>query len=1100
MLKSLLLASMVVAAYGLDNAIRFTATETQTGRPFDLHRVFANGEICGYPQPFVNGSSLATWGTEVTTRWPATSSCPAGPVKAAGIYFQSDVTNTTTYVIDFRDNANPCSSGNQTACNAAAMDGAAILAHDGGTWTGYITATAEPQGASTSRVTNVRTMITAGEFTYLHRSAAATKILVRDISTSLGRDFGWTQRRLVAPDQYTEYSINSTATSRAAFDASHWSGIATPFEIVIDSEILSVCYVSTARVYFGLGAGVDASCANVNGRGIAGSSAAAHAGGLLALREATWLTGSIGSGNTTLPVNSGGVFSTPTVVQVLGEKIRICNISGNNLTVGTGSTGCPANGNGRSYVGTNTVQTGVTNSPIFTWTGATDIWVDAPTAYRALHPVFVITVYPGFASVGIEMMLFNSWTGKQQDQEYNLSVSKSDNTDSLGVQIRHIPGTAWKYPDGPKVGICSSDWCDRKWWDGIRPAAGRFDYNLSYLRYSGMLTYDDSIAITQGAVDNALSVNQPHSNGTTPAWNNGTQGTIEDAVSITADRENCAYTFKGMGAGGTRWDIGVNPTWNVLGLYAMSRTDLTGAERWMEWTLGSAGCAASFPYIWLESDTNSSLKFCNSGESTASPTAKSCTGANQTVAAFGYPVSIDARPGLNYYPDVNATYTYFPVGPVTYNLWTTNDVASHMPEMFFVPWLLTGDWYYQQGMAARGGWILWAANGYPNWNSGETQPYINKQFRKGAWGLTGPIGAGGGPRNMAWGWNILHNGMFAQSDGTPTKEYLMKKVETNLAAWEGKFGITTGNYYQPCLTTCADDYSYWLFGRRRQGNNIDMSLFSLADAWGGGANNDSPTLIDSTNTRAMISYWGEQYFIWAITDSYNKGLTQAGPVRNAIYNTFHQMVKNPSVPVPWMISAYRSPGNPCPPVGCASYPNAQGVNFLFTSWSDWFNLGWTTLGKTTYYSQLDSPNDPLGRAWMSTQVARLGSDVANGPWVANWMNAALTYQGTKTTQPSWWSAPNSQYQVPNYRVVGTPGATTATLRFTRPTTTATCDYLVYTGTGLPPSTLQSAEPTVTNAAGGREIELPLTGLTTATAYGVRVTCSSARGYINFSTN
>ena len=81
-----------------------------------------------------------------------------------------------------------------------------------------------------------------------------------------------------------------------------------------------------------------------------------------------------------------------------------------------------------------------------------------------------------------------------------------------------------------------------------------------------------------------------------------------------------------------------------------------------------------------------------------------------------------------------------------------------------------------------------------------------------------------------------------------------------------------------------------------------------------------------------------------------------------------------------------------------------------------------------------------------------------------------------------------------------PAATTATLRFTRPTTTATCDYLVYTGTGLPPSTLQSAEPTVTNAAGGREIELALTGLTTATAYGVRVTCSSARGYINFSTN
>ena len=119
-MRKLLLFLAPFLSFGLDNAIRFTATETLTGRPFDLHRVFANGEVCGYPQPFVNGLSPATWGTEVTTRWPATAACPAGPVKAAGIYFQADVTDTITYVIDFRDSADPCSSGNQAACSAAA--------------------------------------------------------------------------------------------------------------------------------------------------------------------------------------------------------------------------------------------------------------------------------------------------------------------------------------------------------------------------------------------------------------------------------------------------------------------------------------------------------------------------------------------------------------------------------------------------------------------------------------------------------------------------------------------------------------------------------------------------------------------------------------------------------------------------------------------------------------------------------------------------------------------------------------------------------------------------------------------------------------------
>ncbi len=1098
----LALLAFCLPSVALDNAIRFTASATQTGRPFDLHRVFAatdGNAICNYPQPFVNGSSPAAWGTTVTTRWPATAACPGGPVKSASIYFSADVTISTTYVIDFRNNVNPCSSGNQAACDAAAMDGAAILAHNGGTWDGTITARAEPQGSTTTRVTDVRAMITAGEFSYLHRSAAATKILVRDISTSLGRDFGWTQRRLVAPDQYTEYSINSTATSRAVVNADHWAAIARPFEAVIDSEIVSICYVASGRVYFGLTNGSDASCANVAGRGVSGSSAAAHAGGLLALRESRWLTGSIGGG-TTLPVNNGALFTSPTVLGVLSEKIRICAISGNNLTVGTAADPCPANGNGRYYWGTNDQlgTTGVANTPVYVWTGATDVWVDAAVAaQRSLHPTFVVTIYPGFASVGIEYMLWNAWTGKQQDQEYNLDIANSA-TNYSKSHIRHIPGTGWKFPDGQYVGTCAGDICDRKLWDGTRPAAGRFDYNLPYLRYSKMIPYDDSIAITQDAINNALTVNQGHSQGATPAWDNGTKAVIESAASITADRANCGYIFKQYGAGGTRWDIGVNPTWNVLGLYAMSRTDLTGAERWMEWTLGSAGCAGSMPYIWWESDTNSSLKFCNSGESTASPTAVSCSGGNETLPAFGRPVSIDARPGISY--QTNASYSYYPVGATTQNLWGMNDVAGHMPELYFVPWLLTGDWYYQQGMAARGGWLLWAANGYPGYNPAEQVPYYNKQYRKGAWGLTGPIGAGGGPRNMAWGFNILSNGAIAQPDGSAEKQFLGKKVETNLAAWEGKFNITTGNFYQPCPGTCDDDYSYWLFGRRRQGNGINMSLFSLADAWGGGPNNDLPTLIDNANTRAMISYWGEQYFLWVLSDAVNKGLTAAQPVRRQMYSTFVGMMLDPAVPVPWMISAYRSPGNPCPPVGCGTHPVGQGTNFLFTSWSDWFNLGWTTLGKTTYYNQLDSPNDPLGRAWMATQVATLGEDVTNGARAKDWMHAALTYQGTRTTQPSWWASPNSNYEVQNLRVVGTPGATTATLRFTRPPTTAACDYLVYTGTGLPASTLQNAEPTVTNAAGGREIQLSLTGLTTATAYGVRVTCSSARGYINFSTN
>lgn len=1083
----------------LDNAIRFTAAATQTGRPFDLHPAFAKDEICDYPQPFFDGVTPATWGTEVETRWPVSSLCSSGSVKTASVYFQANVTNTTTHVIDFRNNINPCSSGSSTDCNNAGMTGAAILAHNGGTWTATMTADAKPDGsASTQRVTNARTMITNNEFTYLHRSAAATKILVEDRTTALTRDFGWTKRRVMMPDSANQYSIGTTNTSRLVVSGSHWAGITTPFKAVVDAEIVSICYVSTTHVYFGTTAGTNESCASTAGRGVDGTTPAAHATSPLVLKEATWLTSAL-SGNT-MNVNNGAAFSSPSVVEVVGEKVRICKITGNVLTVGTGTDGCPENSGGRYWAGTNSLQTTYANTPVSIWTSATDVWVDAAVdKQKSLHPVFIITVYPGFASIGIEYFMFNSWTGRQQDQEYDIAIASSTDTYSK-THIRHVPGTAWKFPDGEYVGTCASDVCDRKMWDATLPAAGKFNMNMSYLRYSKFISNDDTISVAQALVDNAWDTNSSHSQGTTYAWANGTKGKIESEATITANRSACAFTWKDLSGPGTRWDVGLNPTWNLAGLYAMG-TSLTDADKWLEWTLGSAGCAGSFPYIWFDSDTDTSKKFCNSGASTASPTATSCSGANTALPVFGYPVSIDARPGLNYYPEVNATETFYPVGTVSYNLWTTNDINSHMPEMLYIPWLLTGDWYYRTLMGARAGWTMWAANGYPGYNASETWNYYNKQFRKGAWGLLGPIGAGGGPRNMAWGFNTLHNSYLAQLDGSAVKQYIYKKIATNLAVWEGKFNITNGNYYQPCLSTCDDDYSYWHYGRRRQGNNADMSTFSLIDALAGGPYNDQPTLIDNTYTRLMMSYWGEMYFLVAISDAYNKGLTEAGPVRAQMYSTFNNMIRHPDVTNPFMVSAYRSPGNACEPLGCAQAPNYIGAEFMFPSWSSWFNQGWTAYARNTYYKDLDVPEDPLGRAWLTTQVGTLGEDTTYGKHVSQWLNGVLRYQGSRTTNPSWWASPFNRHELPDLRVVGTPGATTATVMFTRPTSTDSCEYLLYTGGSRPTVSLQTGESSVTNSSGSRDMTLSLTGLTTATSYGVRVTCSpSARGYVTFTTN
>lgn len=1113
MVKYLLFFFAALAVAAPDNAIRITPAATQTSRPFTRFRVFAEGEICNYPAPYVDGGLPAIWQADIHSRWPASSRCGSGSVKGAWISWYANTTATVQQVVDFRDTADRCSSGNDAACNATSLNQAAMVNFNSGAWGAAMTAAAYPQGITTARNISAKTMLNAGFWSYRLRGPVVTQVVVEDRATTLTYDFGWIQRRMAIQNQYVSFRIQANDTSTPVMTAAHWTGITRPFNVVMESEVASVCFVAADRIYFGTTNGSDATCATTAGRGVSGTTAALHTGQPIFLQEATYLTAPTTYFATTLTVNNNSMFAggqLPKVIQLGTEKINICYLSGLTIGAGTGAGGCTPSTAGRGYWGTgSSLYTLTTNTPFYDWQNATDVWVDAPAAgQKSLHPVFVLGFYPTFNAVSVEYHMVNAWASKIQDQEYRVDYYIGEPAvtyvDSKS-HVRHVPNTMWKYPDGPTVGTYDAAnrpyLGERTIWTGQSgrvPKAVTEDYNRDYIRYTKMLPNDFTISLSQTGLNNVLTTNVSHSQGTTPAWDNGTKSAIETATTLQTSPGYSGPVFRALASPGIRQDIGINPTWSLTGLYAMG-SGLTGASRWYEWTIGTGATAGYVPYIFWEDNTSTSMKYCAGGQSIAQPSAYSCTGANLAVNAFGNPVSIDARPtaGASNSDDPN-----YCIGVCTTNYWEMNDINGHMPELLFIQWLLTGDWYFETVGIARAAWVLYSANTYPGFNPNDKIYWTNKQFRKGSWGWLGPIGAGGGPRNIAWGLRNLANGAFIAKDGTADKEYLTKKLNTNLAIMEGKWNVTTGNYYEPCPinVTCAPDYSYWLFGRQRQGYDLtSMGTFSFIDAVGGAQSNDQPALIDSAITRSMSSNWGEGYFMWVMGDIVSKGFTQASPAHAKQATTQINFVKDPANPQPLNVAAYRSPVNPCSPLGCNSYPQDIGQEFLFSNMASWFN-GWTTAGKANYGTvYVDSPNDPQGRPWVFYSGFAGAYDVASGSYTGkqafDFWRGAVPYQNTAPDNPSWFSAPNIWYQIKNLRVANIT-ATTATAYFTRPEKENSCGYLV--GTTFP-NTIAANTGTITNTAGGYQVTQALTGLTTATSYWVRITCGPARGYVRFTT-
>lgn len=206
---------------------------TQTNRPNSVPMTFKQGDVANFPRPTVAGTPVTTWQSDVKTRWPD------GSVKFAIVSFLNTIASSGAIAIDFVNSANPCSSGNQAACDAAALSIAQMKAFQetsGGAadgWNVQIEATA----SSITKTFNARTILNAcGSISldastlgcrYWLRGPVRTAVILEDRSSARAYDAGWACTSCSPPYSGTTWTSDATHKSlHPTFIVEFWAGTA----------------------------------------------------------------------------------------------------------------------------------------------------------------------------------------------------------------------------------------------------------------------------------------------------------------------------------------------------------------------------------------------------------------------------------------------------------------------------------------------------------------------------------------------------------------------------------------------------------------------------------------------------------------------------------------------------------------------------------------------------------------------------------------------------------------------------------------------------------------------------------------------------------
>ncbi len=965
----LLLAFLLIASASaemLSNQVKVfnISGGTLTNRPVTHPVSFADGMIADYPAPYtVGGAAITPWQADRIYRWPS------GYVRWAIVsYTVSSVADTAAYSVEFKNSTDPCSSGNAAACSTAGRDRSEMLTYNSSNWDAEIQVSGWPSGGTT-RTFNARTVLgdSDGRCEVWLQGPVVTQMVCGLVTgdahaawdTTREYAFGWRNSR--AAGMITG-SFNTGDTTMNVITTAGTPS--TPFEVYIEDsgEVVRICN-KTATTYT-IGTGSWGCSPDTGGRAQRGTSQGLAYGGT-GLGQPIWIydhaglrivdsRGNASNGN---QANVGGINNYTTAVTFAdastitdtttifagGAYMRPAGKSGNEVFLHHSASWGATSGQSFGQSGYGGIlrlynQNGVT-IPAYKSTDL--VWEDAPEdRQKSISPFVVLTAYEGFASMGHDWALLNSWPDRFQNQWVTVVVkggpAGSMSTIETITGAAMVPKTMLQFPSGPNRGKFDSVVAERKYWTGTKPGAVRYGLNSTMFMHSGLVPLRPNIP-SQSAITNTIGSGVvAHSNGNTPGWdhaqntkcaapNTGTTG------AQFGTQEHWGPHFRDQGASGQRPEIGAFQFAQAATIANMDQDvgALTNVDRIWEMFHGYSVCSNYFPIHIRESSTSSSLKLCSS-----------CSTFN-TTNAFGFMPTAAARPTLalvNVSYNTNQAPFYIYGFPNPYSNATLTaaqgDTTGHMATLIAPHWWLTGDYieYFKAESLVHWGSLSQMDRSTPT--SGH--PQSRQTGRNGVFGLIEP---GNGPRTTGWG---IRNAIVATAvllPGTPERAAADWHVANLLAAEEGFYAVRDGLYY-PGSDTCASPLSnLWCIGwALKAGRDDNVGKMNHRDFQGSYSVNE--TLSNPLRSWAGGAPWSTEFVSLALGLGKVLGIPGAARLSKAAAEFRTQIGGNPGLRSHhgWY-QVYATPEHPCNPqgvdqVGCSSQDVGIGAPQAFTSYKN----------------------------------------------------------------------------------------------------------------------------------------------------------------------
>lgn len=569
-----------------------------------------------------------------------------------------------------------------------------------------------------------------------------------------------------------------------------------------------------------------------------------------------------------------------------------------------------------------------------------------------LHPMFEAWFYPQGKKVEVGFTLENAWsssTSFNSARNQTFAVSLTTGYAAPATRLTQPTFTEWAF----------TRW-RRAFWIDSDPQPVQFNWNPQYLVTTGAYpVYDmnylpnSSVVNAEYATYNNFATNYP-ARLTIAGFDDPNHGGVvnyDEAINAGGDSNNGSW-------------IGLFPTWDIDYL-------LTGDPRLQKQMTDNADLAARFPIWFREADHNAGsggyFDYPHSG----------------TVDPYGHLVSINARQQVtldwtNWHPgcageapdNINAG------APLYFGGWP-GPATSHLPDFGFVPYSLTGKYYYLEQEEMEAGYAVGFRVGCYN--------LVSDYWRQGYLGMLELL-----VRDQAWAMRALANAAFLAPDGDPEGPYFKDKVLNNIARMEGEHGLTLD------ITDTSDrSVAYqWGFNTAIYTQATNPSPLGAWDVDGAAysyAQDGSDNNVNPNTLKAAGSMFQEAFMNVTLGMTRQLGIANTKELLTfAAKRPFH-MLLDPSVNH-YLIGQYCYP---------SQYTNGSWV-------ADWPNFQANYLVLPTRWGQAQTTDDIRGFQQMSgvSFMTDITVDGFNGQAVWNWFKANKPNQSEfQTVDPRWSITP-----------------------------------------------------------------------------------------------